>query len=327
MEWYHTYMVHPGKTRMLGTIQNAFYWHGISRHIENYVKTCHKCQLTKKYRKKYGHLPPKKAETKPWQRVNVDLVGPYTVKCPNKKNYKWQAMTMIDPVTCWFEIAVINEPTSEEAQRVLDSTWLARYPRPAEIGFDNGSEFKYLFKQLCDNMGLKKKPSTEYNPQSNAIIERVHQVLGQQMRTFELESRDLTPAEQTFEPFLTSCAYAIRSTYHTTLNASPGQLVFGRDMVMPIRFKADWALIAQRKQDVINQSNARENRKRINHKYKEGDQVLLDKPGILRKMSTPRTGPYTIEKVSPNGTVHIIKGSVSHRVNIRRISPYFRENP
>jgi hypothetical protein len=41
-------------------------------------------------------------------------------------------------------------------------------------------------------------------------------------------------------PFLSSPAYAICSTFHTTLKATPGKLVFGRDMVLPIKFMADW---------------------------------------------------------------------------------------
>jgi lipopolysaccharide biosynthesis regulator YciM len=46
-------------------------------------------------------------------------------------------------------------------------------------------------------------------------------------------------------PFLSSAAYAMRSTFHTTLKATPGQLVFGRDMVLPIKFMADWGAIEQ----------------------------------------------------------------------------------
>ena len=107
----------------------------------------------------------------------------------------------------------------------------------------------------------------DYNPQANAIIERVHQVLGNQLRTFELEKQKL-PKENPFEPFLTAKAYAIRSTYHTTLQATPGQLVFGRDMILPIQFKADWAQLALRKQAVINKSNTKENKKRMEYEYK-----------------------------------------------------------
>jgi hypothetical protein len=33
---------------------------------------------------------------------------------------------------------------------------------------------------------------------------------------------------------------AIRSTYHTTLQATPFQLVFGRDMIDNIAFRANW---------------------------------------------------------------------------------------
>ena len=261
--WYHTYLVHPGSNRMLSTINAIMYWHGMRKDIDNYVKTCHTCQKTKKQRKKYGHLPPKKAEVTPWKRVNVDLIGPYTIQSKNKE-YSLRAMTMIDPVTNWFEIARIESKSSAEAQRIFDSMWLACYPRSQEVGFDNGSEFKYLFKELCQNMGIKEKPSTDYNPQANAILERVHQVLGNQLRSFELEERELTAEEEMFEPFLTACAYALRCAHHTTLKATPGQLVFGQDMILPIQFQADWALIAQQKQNSINNSNFKENKKELN---------------------------------------------------------------
>ena len=149
--------------------------------------------------------------------------------------------------------------------------------------------------------------------------------MGNMIRSFELEKRELDADERTFEPFITSCAYALHTAYHSTLQATPGQLVFGRDMMMPIQFIADWNLITKRKQARIDDSNRRENKKRIAHKYNVNDEVLLEKPGILWKVSTPRDGPYTIIHVSDNGTVKIRKGPVSHRVNIRRITPYYRK--
>ena len=56
---------------------------------------------------------------------------------------------------------------------------------------DGGSEFKAEFRELCENVGIKYKSSLAYNPQSNAIIERVHQVLGNGLRTFDLDNVDL----------------------------------------------------------------------------------------------------------------------------------------
>ena len=94
------------------------HWHGIRKDIEEYVQKCDVCQRCKKQRKKYGLLPPKAAETTPWKRVNVDLIGPYTVQT-KKKKYELRCTTMVEN---WFEIARSNSPSSEECQRAFHST-------------------------------------------------------------------------------------------------------------------------------------------------------------------------------------------------------------
>jgi hypothetical protein len=76
-------------------------------------------------------------------------------------------------------------------------------------------------------------------------------------------------------PFLSSATYAICSTFHTTLQATPGKLLFGRDMVLPIKFMADWGAIEQQRQKEMGRTNRRENASRISHDYKIGDKVLL----------------------------------------------------
>jgi hypothetical protein len=61
--------------------------------------------------------------------------------------------------------------------------------------------------------------------------------------------------------------------------------------------------------DITNQSNKKENMSRIPYEYKVGDQVLLETPGILRKSSSPRTGPYPVTNVNKNDTIRIQKGT------------------
>jgi len=149
--------------------------------------------------------------------------------------------------------------------------------------------------------------------------------VGNSLRTFQLESAE-HDEDDPWTPYLASVAWAVRSTYHTILNATPGQLVFGCDMVLPIQFQADWARIKLRKQETIDKSNAQENVKRIEHDYQVGDKVLLERPGIIRKMSQPRKGPYKIIKVHTNGTVRIRRGHITEQVNIRRLTPYFERS-
>jgi len=42
------------------------------------------------------------------------------------------------------------------------------------------------------------------------------------------------------DAFITAAQWAILSTYHTVLNASPGAAIFGWDMLFNIPFLADW---------------------------------------------------------------------------------------
>jgi hypothetical protein len=109
---------------------------------------------------------------------------------------------------------------------------------------------------------------------------------------------------------------------HGILEATPGQLVFNRDMVLPLKFTADWAYIVQKRQKQIVKDNQRENSKCIAHEYHIGDKVLYSKHGILKKLDTPRRGPFEVTMVYTNGTVQIKRGVVSERVNIQHLTPF-----
>ena len=199
---------------------------------------------------------------------------------------------------------------------------LSRYPRPERLIFDNGSEFKKDFLILCREYGISPRLTTVKNPQSNSVLERVHQVLGNMLRTKNIKSLDLD-INDPWSEILASIAWAVRTTHHTTLGASPAQLVYGRDMIYPLQYITEWDIIRKRKQALIKKSNARENKARIPHQYTVGDLILLSSDDIRRKLDSPTTGPYKITKVHENGTVTVQKGIISDRINIRRVKPYY----
>ena len=84
-------------------------------------------------------------------------------------------------------------------------------------------------------------------------------------------------ATSDIDAFLTNAAWAIRSTYHTVLKASPGAAIFGRDMLFDIPFLADWHKIGEHRQRQTDRNTERENRSCCDWDYKIGDQVLLRK--------------------------------------------------
>jgi hypothetical protein len=59
--WYHTYLQHPGITRIEATLRQNLTWPDLKKDVEASVKNCHECQIGKKVRKKYGDLPEKLA--------------------------------------------------------------------------------------------------------------------------------------------------------------------------------------------------------------------------------------------------------------------------
>jgi hypothetical protein len=327
--WYHETLCHPGINRTEETIGQYLWWPKLREQVTEFVTQCPTCQKNKKQRKKYGHLPIKEAESDPWEVLCVDLIGPYAIRRAGKsssrkgiKTLTVKCCTMIDPATGWFEIAQYNDKSSISIANLIEINWLSRYPIPNQVIFDRGNEFMgHEFRTMMSvDYGIKLKPTTVRNPQANAILERVHQTLGNLIRTFELQDKYIDE-DDPWAGILSAVAFALRSTYHTTLKASPGQLVFGRDMILNIKHIANWKAIQDRKQQMIIKNNKHENSKRIFYEYKIGDEVLLEK-NKPNKMEQPYEGPYKIVQVNTNGTVRLQMGAVLDTVNIRRLQPF-----
>ena len=149
-------------------------------------------------------------------------------------------------------------------------------------------------------------------------------MFGDMLRTFGLGNVVLGGGGPLQKP-LAGAAYATRSSYNTTQGATPAQMVFGRDMVLPVDFSIDWGGVTRREQERANGSCEREGRRRVGHTYKPGGKVLLGGPkGVLRGLEGVRRGPPTVIKHKGNGTVDIqLSPCVTENVNIRRLDPPF----
>ena len=70
--WYHVNLCHPGLDRTEQTIRRKLTWMHLREDVRNIVKSCNVCQRLKRHTQKYGELPPKTAEAKPWIKLCVD---------------------------------------------------------------------------------------------------------------------------------------------------------------------------------------------------------------------------------------------------------------
>ena len=90
------------------------------------------CQHTKLSQKK-GKLPAKLAEEAPWNKLYVDIIGPYKISRKEKQTLLLKAVTIVNPVTGWFEITQYVDKKEITIANLAETTWLVRYLWPLEI--------------------------------------------------------------------------------------------------------------------------------------------------------------------------------------------------
>ncbi len=212
------------------------------------------------------------------------------------------------------------DKSSTQISNLVYKTWFSRYHHYSYIIYNNGSEFKLHFQSLCNTYGIKRKPTSVKNPQANAILEHIHAVLGNMLRTFKLNMAESVKASD-INIFLSDPAWVVCSTYHTVLKASPGAAIFGQDVLFDIPIIADWQKIGEHRQRLAaDLNNACENKGRIDYDYKVGQKVLLRKEGILRNTESRwHKKPWLITSVHTNGTITVQCRNKIDWMNIRRV--------
>ena len=149
------------------------------------------------------------------------------------------------------------------------------------------------------------------------------------LRTNDLDNHFFDPVDPWGE-LLANIAWALRLLTHSTLNATPGQLVFNRDMLFDLKYVADWETIRSRKMKQVLKDNKRENSRRREYTYKVGGKVLIkgDHLHILRKTQLLNNGPFIIELVNgQRGTLTItdINSRTTMTVSMRRVRPFYEQ--
>ncbi|CAF2133846.1 unnamed protein product [Rotaria magnacalcarata] len=93
-----------------------------------------------------------------------------------------------------------------------------RYP---DIHLDNGPRFvSQLFKDACDSLGIKRKFTANYHPQTN-MTERVNRTLKEQIAIYAQNHSGLWDKE------VQKLAFAIRTSINETTGETPAYLNFG----------------------------------------------------------------------------------------------------
>jgi hypothetical protein len=171
----------------------------------------------------------------------MDLIGPWTVQVPGNP-YKFKALIVIDTVTNLVKPIRIDDKRSKTVARKFAQCWLTRYPWPQRCVHDPDTEFTGPeFQTLLQNCHIRDVCTTANNPQSNAVCKRLHQTVGNVLRTLLHGNplQNIANAAQYVDEALSIAMHAVQAGVHSTLGSSPGNLVFNKDMFLNIPLIAD----------------------------------------------------------------------------------------
>jgi hypothetical protein len=152
----------------------------------------------------------------------------------------------------------------------------------------------------------------------------MHQTVGNILRTL-LHGEpppDMASTKEYINEALSIDMHAMRAAIHSTMGSSPGSLAFNRDMFLNIPLIADWHMITQSQEHLINENLIRENQKRCHYNYAPQQRVLKKKRKPC-KLGERTSGPHRVLQTHVNGTLTIkLRSGISERLRIRRVIPY-----
>lgn len=210
---------HSGKRATLKRIREYFYWPTINQTIGQWVRECATCQQIKgETVKSPGLLQPLAIPHEPWRDIAMDFI----TGLPKSKGFEviW---VLVDRFSRYGHFLPLSHPISAKG---LASVFFEQIYRlhglPETIVSDRDSLFLSEFWQsLFKLSGTRLHMSTAYHPQSDGSTERVNQCLEQYLRSMTSE----TP--KNWAMWLPSAEWWYNTTFHTTLQATPYQIVYG----------------------------------------------------------------------------------------------------
>lgn len=332
---------HLGTAKILHRIQQRFYWDGLRKDVERFIKGCPDCQARKgqQNRKPVGLLHPIPVGT-PFEKVGIDILGPFR----RSSQGKTVIVVATDYATRWAETEALPSGKAGPIAKFILEKIITRHGTPKELLSDRGKVFQSeLVKELLKSMGTTSQFTTAYHPSTNGLTERLNKTLADMISIY-------TNTNQTnWDQYLPHVTFAYNSTKQDTTNFSPFMLVYGREPILPSEANLLPTPTSLDSTDIRNtslavRSLAVENIKRkqridkyrydAKHRhveYQEGDQVKVFTPvrkvGRSEKLLLRWFGPYYITRKVSDVDYEIQKGpSKSAKkdiVHVSRILPYY----
>jgi hypothetical protein len=173
---------HGGTAKTTELIQRRYYWPKMRETIKRYVKNCDTCQRIKVVRHApYGLLQSNEIPMKPWQSIAMDFI----TDLPGSEGND-SILVVIDRLTKMSHfIPCKKELTAEGLARIMTKEIFRLHGIPKDIITDRGTLFTSDFwKNYMTKMGVDRRLSTAFHPQTDGQTERTNSILEQYLRAY-----------------------------------------------------------------------------------------------------------------------------------------------
>ena len=320
----HKLAGHPGHQKMVEKLQRNVIWPGIYPDCKRVVKKCHSCDRNAVQNPKPKTELQSMNPSYVFEHVCCDLI---TLTPSQGYNYVCVFMDVFSKhVACY----KMRDKTTKSYARALED-YVTHHGCPQKLSSDNGPEFcSDLVNALTQIMGIKKRTSVVYRPQSQGNVERWNRTLIKDLRTRLDKSGDAWPDH------LNYVAMAYNATPTSRTGQTPNMVFYGRELPIPtftdfsvntLREKTVQEYVKKAKECVrlVHDAVRSESKKRsdkvaeaYNKKAKhkpltKGELVFYEEiPQNLNKLSIPFTGPVEVTERHRNaqggpGTTYTLK--------------------
>jgi len=159
----------------------------------------------------------------PLERLTIDVLG----LLPETDQGNLYIFVVMDYFSKWVEKLAMPEQSAATVAHLLVTEVICRFGVPLQIHTNQGRNFEsVLFKEVCRLLDIEKTRTTPLHPQSDGMVERLNRTLEAMLSKFVQDN------QRNWDQLLPLLTY--RSAIHASTGCTPNELMFGRDVRLPV---------------------------------------------------------------------------------------------
>lgn len=222
LQWLHCSGIggHSGRDVTHQRVKGIFYWKGMMKDIQQYIRSCSVCQQCKYDTTAYpGLLEPLPIPESIWSDISMDFIDGLPLSCG-----KSVILVVVDRLSKAAHFVALSHPytASSVAHAFLDNVFKL-HGFPQSIVSDRDVIFLSDFwKELFSLQGVALNMSSAYHPQSDGQTE----VVNRGVETYLCCMCSDRP--KLWSKWLPLAEYWYNTNFHSTIQTTPFEAVYGR---------------------------------------------------------------------------------------------------